>query len=84
MTTTLEFEIKICSMRRWLVMVGEAQKTLTFTIFWLGVQCSGFLVHEATTIEPSLKLCFDSTILRWSLFSGEKEPSHGMNLNMMW
>ena len=84
MTTTLEFEMKIRSMRRWLVMVGEVQKTLTFAIFWLGAQHSGFLIHEATAIEPSSRLCSDSNVLRWSLFSGEKEPLHGMNLNTTW
>ena len=83
MTTTLELEMKICSMRRWVAVVGEVQKTLTFAVFWLGAQCSGFLIHEAPTIEPSLRLCSDSNILRQSLFSGKKEPSHGTNLNTM-
>ena len=79
--TTLEFEMKIRSIRRWLATMGEVQKTLTFAVFWFGAWCSGFLIHEAAMMEPSLRLCSDSNVLRWSLFPGEKEPLHGMNLN---
>ena len=84
MTTTLKFEMKVRSMRRWLATVGEVQKNLTFAVFWLGARRSGFLIHKATAIDPSLRLCSDSNVLRWSLFSGEKELSHGMNLNTTW
>ena len=79
MTTTLEFAIKICSVSRRLTAMGDEQKTLTFAIFWSGVQCSGFLIHEATMIEPTLRLCSVSRTLSWFSSSGEKEPSHGTN-----
>ena len=84
MTMTLEFAIKIHSVSRWFVVMGDEQKTLTFTVFWLGAWHSGFLIHEATTIEPTSRLCSISSTLSWLLSSGEKEPSHGTNFITTW
>lgn len=64
-------------------MTGEEQKTFTFTVFWLGEHCLGFLIQEATVMVPSIRLCSLLIALSWSLSSGENEPSQGTNFITM-